>query len=34
MYVVSFQISGEEQKWWVKTSENPIDRYFLGYVTP
>lgn len=23
-------ISGDDQKWWVKTSENPIDRYFLG----
>ncbi|XP_051022070.1 lymphocyte antigen 75 isoform X2 [Acomys russatus] len=22
-------ISGDEQKWWVKTSENPIDQYFL-----
>ncbi|XP_041487504.1 lymphocyte antigen 75 isoform X2 [Microtus oregoni] len=22
-------ISGEEQKWWVKTSVNPMDRYFL-----
>ncbi|GAB1286358.1 Lymphocyte antigen 75 [Apodemus speciosus] len=24
------KISSNEQKWWVKTSEDPIDHYFLG----
>ncbi|XP_008843960.1 lymphocyte antigen 75 isoform X1 [Nannospalax galili] len=22
-------ISGEEQKWWIKTNENPVDHYFM-----